>query len=386
MELNNDIEFVLNLLRNPHQLQDTGVQQWLAQEAHRQLYEELRIYVEAGLTQSGIQVPEPDVQFNLFRRRMMRRRRLRILQLSSYAASAVIVLCFCTWFAMKPAVMPVVFVENQVPVENITPGRNQAILTTGEGEQVVLSGSSLKNRGVGSGVNIDYDSLQGVTYKLSATAELSYHTLRTPRGGEYRLVLSDGTIVWLNAESELRYPTDFRGNKREVVLIGEAYFCVSPDKQKPFIVETRGVRTRVYGTEFNVKSYSGTSVDVTLVKGSVAVEKAGIAHEYRLQPGDNAHFAGSEPEIAKVNLQKYVAWKEGYFYYENERLETIVDELKRWYDFEVIYVGDQVKSLRFELWSDRNSDISVVANLLMQTNKVGVYVEGKKVTILESKR
>ena len=204
-----------------------------------------------------------------------------------------------------------------------------------------------------------------------------------PKGAEYKLTLNDGTVVWLNSESELRYPTSFVGEKREVFLTGEGYFSVAYDEKQPFIVVSSDIYTKVYGTEFNVRSYGDEEVHVTLVQGRVSVKKTEGGSEYTLNPGENARFVESVPEITKVNVNRYIAWKDGYFYYENESMESIMDDLKRWYDFDVVYVGNRVKDYRFELWVSRDSEISVITDLLMKTNRVGIKVNGKTLVVSE---
>lgn len=386
MELNNDrIEIALDILHYPHKLRDAAVQEWLTDEQNKKMYEEFRIYMEAGLVISDISVPDPDIQLRLLQNKFARRRRLRILKISSYAAAVLFAFMF-SWLGFKSFYSPVIVVENHRTADTIVPGRNQAVLITEAGERIVLGDERLENVLVGNGVEIDYDSVGGVKYKQSATAEVAYHTLKTPKGGEYKLVLNDGTAVWLNSESELKYPTKFNGKTRKVILTGEAYFAVVHDNTKPFVVESSGIKTKVYGTEFNVKSYQGQEIDVTLVMGVVTVTPAGEKQEYVLNPGENAHFSGDIPVIEKVNVQKFIAWKEGYFYYENERLETIVDDLKRWYDFDVVYSSGDVKNLRFELWSDRHSGFLPVTELLMKTNKIKVSVDGKTMVISETRR
>ena len=217
---------------------------------------------------------------------------------------------------------------------------------------------------------MEYDSLSGINYNLAEGGVVRYHTLRVPKGAEYKLTLNDGTVVWLNSESELRYPTSFVGEKREVFLTGEGYFSVAHDEKQPFIVVSSDIYTKVYGTEFNVRSYGDEEVHVTLVQGRVSVKKTEGGSEYTLNPGENARFVESVPEITKVNVNRYIAWKDGYFYYENESMESIMDDLKRWYDFDVVYVGNRVKDYRFELWVSRDSEISVITDLLMKTNRV----------------
>ena len=230
---------------------------------------------------------------------------------------------------------------------------------------------------------VEYDSLSGINYNLAEGGVVRYHTLRVPKGAEYKLTLNDGTVVWLNSESELRYPTSFVGEKREVFLTGEGYFSVAYDEKQPFIVVSSDIYTKVYGTEFNVRSYGDEEVHVTLVQGRVSVKKTEGGSEYTLNPGENARFVESVPEITKVNVNRYIAWKDGYFYYENESMESIMDDLKRWYDFDVVYVGNRVKDYRFELWVSRDSEISVITDLLMKTNRVGIKVNGKTLVVSE---
>lgn len=247
----------------------------------------------------------------------------------------------------------------------------------------MLNASQGESREVGEGVRVEYDSLSGINYNLAEGGVVRYHTLRVPKGAEYKLTLNDGTVVWLNSESELRYPTSFVGEKREVFLTGEGYFSVAYDEKQPFIVVSSDIYTKVYGTEFNVRSYGDEEVHVTLVQGRVSVKKTEGGSEYTLNPGENARFVESVPEITKVNVNRYIAWKDGYFYYENESMESIMDDLKRWYDFDVVYVGNRVKDYRFELWVSRDSEISVITDLLMKTNRVGIKVNGKTLVVSE---
>lgn len=374
------IEFALEVLHHPERFYDTDVQAWMAVKENRELYEELRVFLEAGMTASQVESPDAEREFEVLRTKLERKRRGRILRFTTYAASVIFALLFVRVILIPsednmdaPAV--------HQTAEVITPGKNQAILITGNGEQVVLGGEAQNGVEVEEGVSIQYDSIGGVKYHLTGVSAPTYHTLKVPLGGEYKLVLSDGSTVWLNSDSELRYPTVFSKDCRRVYLTGEAFFVVSPNKSVPFIVESRGVCTRVYGTEFNVRSYSDEVLDVTLVKGSVSVTPRKGEKEYRIKPGENAHLTGAAVSIGSVNVQKYTAWKDGYFYYENESLEVIMSDLKRWYDFDVIYTEDSLKELRFELWSEKNQSIESITSLLMFTNAVHVQVSGRTIIL-----
>ena len=375
------LNFVIEILNHPELLQEVRVQEWLAEPRNKDLYEECRRYLEGGLRLTVGDQLDVEGEYRNFTRKMKSGGRSRRMIWFSVAATVVILISASWWLlenslsSKKQEVIPV--------AEHIAPGRNQAVLITESGEELVLGASGSESRELGEGVSVEYDSLRGINYKLTERAVVSYHTLRVPKGAEYKLTLNDGTVVWLNSESELRYPTSFAGESREVFLKGEGYFSVAHDEQHPFIVVSSDIYTKVYGTEFNVRSYGEEDVHVTLVQGRVSVKKTEDGSEYTLNPGENARFTESVPEITKVNVNRYIAWKDGYFYYENESLESIMDDLKRCYGFDVVYVGNQVKNYRFELWASRDSEISVISDLLMKTNRVGIKVNGKTLVVSE---
>ena len=375
------LNFVTEILNHPEMLREVRVREWLAEPHNKDLYEECRRYLEGGLRLTVSEQLDVEGEYQNFIRKMKSGGKSRRIAWFSVAATVVILISASWWLlenslpSKKQEVMPV--------AEHIVPGRNQAVLITESGEEFVLNASQGESREVGEGVRVEYDSLSGINYNLAEGGVVRYHTLRVPKGAEYKLTLNDGTVVWLNSESELRYPTSFVGEKREVFLTGEGYFSVAYDEKQPFIVVSSDIYTKVYGTEFNVRSYGDEEVHVTLVQGRVSVKKTEGGSEYTLNPGENARFVESVPEITKVNVNRYIAWKDGYFYYENESMESIMDDLKRWYDFDVVYVGNRVKDYRFELWVSRDSEISVITDLLMKTNRVGIKVNGKTLVVSE---
>lgn len=376
-------EKALELLRHPEKIREKETQQWLSHKENSRLYEELRRYTEAGLRQEAEQTLDTEAAYDYFMRRLHSRRNLRIRRLSAVAAICTLLLT-AGWLWVKEKNAEDHFESmTKLPVAStIQPGKNQAILTTETGEKFALGETNAPKMEIGKGIKISYDTLKGIQYETDQLSQVHTHTLRTPAGGEYRLLLADGTTVWLNAESELTYPTSFTGENREVELRGEAYFSVSENKNQPFIVHTNGVKTRVYGTEFNIRSYLKEEINITLVKGSISVCRNNSKQEHMLQPGENACLkVGKTPEISRVNIHKYIAWKEGYFYYENERLGNILEELGRWYDFDVVYVNPQLSNLRFELWADRDSEINSVISLLSKTNKIQIKTTGRTLVV-----
>lgn len=381
-EKNDQLKFALDILNHPELLQEEYVREWLKHEENKKLYEECRVYLEAGLRLEIGDSLDVEGEYERFADKMRRPVRVLLRRLS-VAAAVVILVASATWLMTHFEGAREEMVEIAKNQPTIVPGKNQAVLITGSGQQIVLGANSGEKIMVEKDVRVINDSLNGLSYDVpERRTEVHYHVLQVPKGGEFKVVLCDGTTVWLNSESELRFPTGFADDVRKVELKGEGYFSVTHDDKKPFVVVASGIETRVYGTEFNVRSYPGAEVDVTLVEGKVSVKQEAEEREFALVPGQNACFAnGGTPEITKVNVHKYIAWKEGYFYYENEQLETIMNDLKRWYDFDVVYVGDAVKNLKFELWSSRDSRIDTIVNLLVKTNKVSVNMEGRTLIV-----
>lgn len=386
-ERNDQLKFALDILNHPELLQEEYVREWLTHEENKSVYEECRLYLEAGLRKEVGERLDVTTEYERFNRKFMHRPGRGIWRWTAAAAAIVIIMVSAWWLAMNSdtglrEVMPMANVSS----EQVVPGKNEAVLVTESGKTVVLGRNNMSDVEIEAGIVVRDDSVKGVNYSLGKNMAVHYHTLKVPKGAEFKIVLHDGTEVWLNSESELRFPTVFTGNEREVELKGEGYFSVTHDDKLPFVVVAAGVRTKVYGTEFNVRSYDVNDVNVTLVKGRVGVQRDDATREYALTPGENARFEGERPEITRVNVHKFTAWKEGYFYYENERVETIMNDLKRWYDFDVVYVGNRVKDLKFELWSSRDSNISAIIGLLMKTNKVHMKLEGRTLIVSEMNR
>ena len=209
-----------------------------------------------------------------------------------------------------------------------------------------------------------------------------YSEVRIPRGGEYKVVLPDGTIVWLNAESSLRFPTLFTGKERKVYAKGELYFDVKHDDTKPFIVEVeKDYSVRVLGTEFNLRAYSGFPVVTTLVEGRVQVR--GVGNTVSLAPGQQAlEVSGTRNiKVLDVDVAPYVAWHEGKFYFVHAPLNSIMEELARWYDVEVVFENPAVREECFTIEMQRFDDFNKVLRLIERTGMVTISVDGHIVTV-----
>lgn len=265
----------------------------------------------------------------------------------------------------------------------ILPGEKKAILTLDNGKVVDLKAAKdtqLKEED-GTAIQINSSALNYKTSDQGAEVEKKvYNKVEIPRGGEYSLTLSDGTKVYLNSMSSLRFPVQFAGSKRVVELQGEGYFEVSKNG-KPFIVKTQGTAVEVLGTTFNISAYEGESYQATLVTGSVKIHTQG--NSYLLTPSEQACIA---PETNKVTIQKvdtqlYTSWIQGKIYFKDQRLEDIMNTLGRWYDISVTYQNAGTKNLRFGCNVDRCKEITPFLDLLERTGKVSIITNGKNINI-----
>jgi len=221
------------------------------------------------------------------------------------------------------------------------PGGNRAVLTMGNGVQVNLNEQSVGYISQQAGAKLYKDTGGKLVYnKMSANAQPVYNTLATPRAGQYEVELPDGTKVWLNAESSLRYPTYFSGSDRTVELTGEAYFEVAHNRKMPFKVITSNQEVTVLGTHFNIQGYKDqASVSTTLLQGSVKVLNKLSGNARLLFPGkqSNVYVNNGAVDIHSVAIDQVMAWKNGYFIFENEDIQTIMKLISRWYDVDVEY-------------------------------------------------
>ena len=211
--------------------------------------------------------------------------------------------------------------------------------------------------------------------------KVGYSEIRTPRGGEYQVVLPDNSIVWLNADSKLRFPLTFSGKERRVFASGELYFQVAKDSLSPFRIEVEGLyEVEVLGTEFNVRAYSDLPSATTLVDGRVLIRDKGT--KVVLKPGEQA-VKGKHGEVVvrEVDVAPYIAWRQGYFLFEDERLEDILNELARWYDVNVFFENSSVREERFSVDMPRHESFEEVLRLIEQTRSIEIGIEGNNVFV-----
>jgi putative anti-sigma factor len=264
----------------------------------------------------------------------------------------------------------------------IVPGERKAILHLETGKQVVLG----KNNGV-----IVNDSLSGKIEQIDNTLVYQAETdvqaeklnvLEVPKGGEFNVTLADGTRVWLNAGSKLTYPVAFVGNERRVILRGEGYFEVKKDDTKPFRVEVNGMMVTVLGTSFNLKSFpSEERTTATLLSGKVEVKT--LSESVILEPNQQADLIVGENklEVREVDAEAYRAWTKGQFVFRRERLESILDDVARWYNVTVFYEQSRAKDILFSGTMERYSDIAETLRMLEKTGKVSFTVDEQKIIV-----
>ncbi len=296
-------------------------------------------------------------------------------------AAAVIGIIILGYFLLTPtAKVPPAFVtKTDSAVQDISPGRNGGILTLSNGQEILLDDKA--NGTVANEGHVKVVKKDGhLSYEGGASEGAYYHTLRTPRGRQYQLVLADGSKVWLNASSSIGYPANFSGKERVIEITGEAYFEIAPDRLKPFRVKLYdGSVIEVTGTHFNVNSYSEeSSVETTLLEGSVRVSKAN--ESLQLKPGQQAIAVGNFLRMnGNANLDEVLAWKNGFFSFQKAGLKAIMREVSRWYDVDVIYEGD-VPEVSFSGEIGRSLTLKQVLIIIDET-RIHYKIEGKKLII-----
>ena len=274
----------------------------------------------------------------------------------------------------------------EIAQTTIEPGKAKALLVLGDGREIELSNQNVNKVLEESGIVIVNDSSR-IEYRRNTGGgdKEVMNKIIVPTGGEYNLILSDGTWVYLNAESVITYPQKFVGEKREVTLEGEAYFQVTASKERPFVVKTKDMDVLVTGTEFNVKAYPDESnVQTTLLRGKVAVF-AGIDKKEKIEikPNQQAEWSRENVklQVREVDPDLFVAWKNGHFIFRQDRLENIMKTLARWYDMEVVYLDESIKNMAFAGKLDRSEDITPILNVLRATDKLTVEVNGKRIVL-----
>ena len=353
-------------------------------EAHEALYERMLdpAYLEREYRRRraiDCERPRLDMQRRI-RAELMRRQRIPRLVVTTAAAAAVILLVI---FGGRIGLQSPVPAETEPVVAElpaIRPGVTRATLTSETGERITLGADEASN-------SARIDSYTSKAPEHETPLQLC---LDVPRGGEFRIVLEDSTEVWLNAESRLTYPESFSGSERRVAVTGEAYFKVARDEARPFYVETDGQLVRVYGTEFNIRSYAeDRDVYTTLVSGSIALSRLDDRRsgELLLTPGHQALFNKTDEatSVKEVDTQVVTSWRHGRFVFEEQNLEQIMRDLSRWYDFDYAFEDDTLRQIVFMGSIPRYSEFATALAILEKSGGLKFRVEGTHVVIARAR-
>jgi transmembrane sensor len=301
-------------------------------------------------------------------------------------AAAVIVLIAGPLWLLRPkhhppavAVLPLKPIVSTVKTD-IPPAGNKAVLTLAGGEQIVLDSAGNKQLAQQHGVKVSNSDGKLVYEGSAGDGIVAYNSITTPRGGQYRLILPDGSKVWLNAASSLRYPVSFSGGERRVELKGEAYFEVAPVAEQAFTVVTPDMNVVVLGTNFDVMAYEDEEKhSTTLLSGAVVV--AGGDRRKQLKPGEQAIATPNTLTTTTADIEKVMAWKSGFFKFNNADIKSLMREVSRWYDIDVAYqINDYSGDYGGRI--SRNLGLSELVQLLEQNGIHHYRMEGRKLVVL----
>jgi len=270
-------------------------------------------------------------------------------------------------------------------------GGNKAILTLANGSKIVLEdalrGTIAKQSGILITKTADGQLVYTQQANLSAAdtgSSAALNTIETPKGGQYQINLPDGTRVWLNAASSLSYPARFSGQQRRVILKGEAYFEVAKNKKMPFIVNSERQNIEVLGTHFNVNAYADEqTTKTTLAEGSVKVTLTNSSGDTQiLAPGQQA-VVDRQIKVRSVDIEEALAWKEGIFMFNNENLESILRKVSRWYNVDIEFQQNELRTKSFNGTVSRFGRVSQILKTLELTESVHFKIEGRKIIVLK---
>ncbi|WP_018337599.1 FecR family protein [Butyricimonas synergistica] len=379
-----DIEFANLILTDRKNLDDAKVGAWMEDPEHVMLLKEFAAFYQRRV----------NMDFNRYKKEEFARlentiqeRKSRRMTLRWSVAASIILLIGLFVGRMVNEWSDSDELRLLAETERIVPGvKVELILSTGE--RVILDQQSALIEGMNE-TGIQNDSVSGLDYTAAKVQgeEIIYNTMRVPVGEFYQLALSDGSKVWLNSMTELRFPVTFTGEERRVYLTGEAYFEVAHDSKYPFIVETeKGMEVKVYGTEFNMNTYRENMVQTVLVKGKVGIRVDDTGKEVMLAPGQIAEYEEKTGtvRVEEVDPYRYIAWRDGEFVFERETIEEIMERLSRWFDVKVSYENESLKRKRFTGVISRYEDIEQVLRLIEGPATLRFEVEDNVVTIRDA--
>lgn len=361
--------------------EEENVRVWLeASPENRNAYESLmKDYLRIRWVQENVHIREEQAKKIIFSSLKKKR---NLTPYYGVAASIAVLLIVTLFFFIREDKQ---IVSEKLVTSEIKPIQSKAILVLSTGEQIQLTKSAQEIQEQDGSV-LKIDSVMGVQYDSLSTKRAEkpiYNKIVVPRGGEYFVTLSEGTKVWLDADSELEYPVFFSGDFREVKLKGNAYFCVTKKNDKPFVVRAGEFSLKVYGTEFNVNAYDLQNIETVLVNGSIGFKANESTPERMMEPNELAVSDSRTglSEIHQVDIYPYIAWKNQNIVFVNERLESIMEKMARWYDVTVFFQDESLKDLRFDCNMRRYTDIRDLFFFLEKTSNARFALNGRTVVI-----
>ena len=356
------------------------LEQWRVESpAHAKEYDEIRTYIMTGNEHREKGKQTVKNEWRKFER-VYFRKYVIWKRIGRCVAIMVIPLLVCGYFVSSEWKSSEVTIIDNV---EIVPGTGRAQLIMADGRFLKLEqkeNMKLDLPGVKIVATEKKIVYRAIEEETSTPKEEEYNTLVVPRGGEYMLELSDGTKVWLNSDSELRFPVTFVGDRRNVEIEGEAYFEVAKDEGKPFHVLAKGVDIKVLGTSFNVMTYRGRTI-TTLVEGKVCLTYKD--ESVLMVPDRQAEVIAETGKILmrEVDARNFTLWKDGVFYFENAALETIAERLSQWYDVNIVFNDEALKKLRYSVEMKRYNNIQDLLTKIEKTQKVKFLIQGKSIYI-----
>ena len=319
--------------------------------------------------------------WNNLERRLWRARLLRLMRFASAAACvvAIVGMAFWLWPEERETAAP----ARQVALRH--PATVQIVLPDGSRHRVDEQ-SLAKTEVPGFRMNEEGELRQLAVDTTAALPEVKYNEVLVPRGATYTLVLADGTEVFLNAETRMRFPDRFTGGTREIFLDGEAFFDVRRDERHPFVVRAGDVSVRVLGTTFNVRAYADANTSATLVSGSVRFTSEGDS--VVLRPGQQCELNAMNRRLSvrEADVMSVLAWKDGDFVFRNEPLENVMEEVARWYDVDVVYASDELRTRKVYLYMDRPDTVEDMLEQLTLLGGVDYEIMDNRITLKEKKQ
>lgn len=372
------VKKALDLMESGAELSDEQLREMLEDE---ECLQACRDIMDSSLflqQKSGTKLPNVEVELERFKKRQHSLRMRSNLWKTGIGIAAMIAILFGAYYFINtlttPPIEPItVFTADTTP--------QHIVLQKDNGEKIVLDESKANSQTLPKTV-ISTSEKKELDYRQVISTTTQTHALTVPRGESFKVVLCDGTEVWLNANTNFVYPTVFVGNERVVTLEGEAYFKVTKDPKRPFIVKTPNVQTRVLGTEFNIRSYTPEDTHVVLINGKVEVSNAKGGSYTRLYPGEDAHLqSDGNFLLTEVDLDSYVYWKDGYFYFDDVTLKDIMQNLGRWYNVNIEFRNKEAMDYKMHFVSDRTKDLEHTISLLNRMKKVTVSLRGNTLTV-----